>query len=77
MNKHRRETVILSAWVDPALREYVRAEARTQNMAFSDYVAKALQRAIAEDSAHRAIAEAVARAECTTCGYAPCLCDQP
>lgn len=58
MNDHRRNTVILSAWVDPALREYARNAAKDAGMAFSAWVERAIQQAVAKESAGRALRKA-------------------
>ena len=61
MNDHRKNTVILSAWVDPALRDYARVEAKASGVAFSEFVSRAVQRAVADASAERATRDAIAR----------------
>lgn len=76
MNDHRRNTVILSAWVDPVLRDYARLEAKAAGVPFSKFVERAVQQAVAKASIERAMRDAVARGECSSCGHAPCGCDQ-
>jgi len=76
MNDHRKNTVILSAWVDPVLREYARAEAKEQEITFSAFVERAVQQAVAKASIDRARKAALARGECSACGHSPCGCDQ-
>lgn len=61
VNEHRKNTVILSAWVDPALREYARVEAKASGVSFSEFVSRAVQRAVAEASAERATRDAIMR----------------
>lgn len=73
---HKDGRVILSAWVEPVLRDYARTAARSAGMEFSKWVALAIQRAVAEESCQRAIRLATIRGECASCGHAPCLCDQ-
>jgi hypothetical protein len=76
MNEHRRNTVILSAWVDPVLRDYAREAAKAAGMPFSAWVGRAVQQALSRESAERAAEAAFGRGECSACGYVPCLCDQ-
>ncbi len=61
MNDHRKNTVILSAWVDPVLRDYARAEAKASGVTFSEFVSRAVQRAVAYASAERAARDAITR----------------
>lgn len=68
--------MILSAWVDPPLREYARVAARSAGLEFSKWVSRAIQRAVAEESSARALREARQRGECSSCGCTPCMCDQ-
>ncbi len=58
MNEHRKNTVILSAWVDPALREYARLEARRQGVPFSTFIARAVQQAVSAASLERTLRDA-------------------
>jgi hypothetical protein len=58
MNEHRKNTVVLSAWVDPTLREYARLEAKASGLTFSKFVERAVQRAVSEASVNRAIERA-------------------
>ncbi len=73
---HKDGRVMLSAWVDPALRDYAREAARLSGLEFSHWVARAVRQTMARESADRAVAAAIDRGECMTCGYAPCACDQ-
>lgn len=73
---HKDGRVVLSAWVDPVLRDYAREAARLSGLEFSKWVARAVRQAMARESADRAMAAARERGECGTCGYAPCACDQ-
>jgi predicted kinase len=73
---HKDGRVVLSAWVDPALRDYAREAARLSGLEFSHWVARAVRQTMARESADRAVAAAIDRGECGTCGYAPCACDQ-
>ena len=61
MNAHRKNTVILSAWVDPLLRDYARLEAKAQGVPFSTFVERAIQQAVAASSIDRAKRDAIAR----------------
>ena len=58
MNEHRKNTVVLSAWVDPALREYARLEAKASGLTFSKFIERAVQRAVSEASVNRALERA-------------------
>ena len=73
---HKDGRVVLSAWVDPVLRDYVREAARLSGLEFSRWVERAVRQAMARESADRAMVAASARGECGACGYAPCGCDQ-
>lgn len=73
---HRDGRVILSAWVDPVLRDHAREAARISGLEFSRWVARAVRQTMAREAADRAMADAAVRGECGTCGYAPCACDQ-
>lgn len=68
--------VLLSAWVDPVLRDYAREAARLSGLEFSRWVARAVRQTIGREAVDRATAAARTRDECGTCGYAPCACDQ-
>lgn len=68
--------VMLSAWVEPVLRDYAREAAKAAGMDYSGWVARAVRQAMARESADRALAAASERGECRACGYAPCACDQ-
>lgn len=61
MSARRANKVILSAWVDPVLRDYARTEAKAQGIAFSEFISRAVQRAVAEASAERATRDAITR----------------
>lgn len=78
MSRHHanRGLVMLSAWVDPTLRDHAREAAREAGLDFSAFIAEAVRRDVARRSAARAVSLAIARGECVTCGFAPCLCDQ-
>jgi len=69
--------VMLVAWVEPVMREYVREAARLSGLEFSHWVERAVRQTMARESADRAIAKASERGECRSCGYSPCACDQP
>lgn len=73
---HKDGRVVLSAWVDPVLRDYAREAARIAHLEFSRWVERALRQTMARESADRAMAAARERGECMACGYAPCACDQ-
>lgn len=75
---HKDGRVVLSAWVEPVLRDYVREAARLSGLEFSRWVERAVRQTMARESADRAMAAARERGECGTwtCGYAPCACDQ-
>jgi len=68
--------VVLSAWVEPVLRDYAREAAKVANMEFSRWVERAVRQTMARESADRAMVAARERGECGACGYAPCGCDQ-
>lgn len=68
--------VILSAWVDPTVRDVAREYAKISGLEFSVWVARAIMRATAKESSDRAIEKALKLGECLTCGYSTCLCDQ-
>ena len=73
---HKDGRVVLSAWVEPVLRDYAREAAKIANLEFSRWVERAVRQTIVRESADRAIVSASERGECGTCGYAPCACDQ-
>ena len=73
---YRGGRVVLSAWVEPVLRDYAREAAKAAGMEFSRWVERAVRQTMARESADRAIAASDERDECGTCGYAPCACDQ-
>lgn len=58
---HRDGRVTLSAWVDPVVRDHARTAAKSAGVEFSRWVERSVQRAIAEESAARAIRDAEAR----------------
>ena len=60
-NEHRNNTVILSAWVDPALRDYARIEAKASGLSFSEFVSRAVQQAVSAASVDRATRDAITR----------------
>ena len=73
---HKDGRVVLSAWVEPALRDYAREAAKVAHLEFSRWVERAVRQTMARESADRAIVAASERGECGTCGYVPCACDQ-
>lgn len=56
-----RSTVILSAWVDPVVRDLARVEAKASGIAFSKFIERAVQRACLEASVARAVGDAKSR----------------
>lgn len=54
-HEHRRNTVILSAWVDPVVRDYAREAARVARLPFSTWVERAVRQAVARESSDMAI----------------------
>ena len=50
---HKDGRVVLSAWVDPVLRDLARVAARSAGVEFSRWIARAVQRAVADESAAR------------------------
>ena len=58
-----RGLVLMTAWVDPALREYARVAARASGVEFSRFVERAVQDAVARASIERAARDAEARAD--------------
>ncbi len=73
---HKDGRVVLSAWVEPVLRDYAREAAKMAGLEFSRWVERAVRQTMARESADRALAAARERGECSSCGYAPCACDQ-
>lgn len=52
---HKDGRVVLSAWVEPVLRDYAREAAKAACIEFSRWVEGAVQRAVAEQSAAKAL----------------------
>jgi len=52
---HKDGRVMLSAWVEPVLRDYAREAARAAGVEFSRWVEGAVQRAVAEQSVEKAL----------------------
>jgi hypothetical protein len=52
---HKDGRVVLSAWVEPVLRDYAREAAKAAGVQFSLWVEGAVQRAVAEQSAAKAL----------------------
>ena len=52
---HKDGRVVLSAWVEPVLRDYAREAAQAAGVQFSLWVEGAVQRAVAEQSAAKAL----------------------
>lgn len=52
---HKDGRVVLSAWVEPALRDYAREAARVANLEFSRWVERAVRQTMARESADRAV----------------------
>lgn len=48
---HKDGRVVLSAWVDPVLRDYAREAARLSGLGFSQWVERAVQQTIAREAA--------------------------
>lgn len=59
---HKDGCVVLSAWVDPVVRDHAREAARAAGIEFSRWVERAVHQTMARESADRALAAAVARA---------------
>lgn len=55
---HKDGRVVLSAWVDPVLRDYAREAARLSGMEFSRWVERAVRQTMARESADRAMVAA-------------------
>lgn len=53
---HKDGRVVLSAWVEPVLRDYARESARASGLEFSRWIERAVRIAAAQESAARAIA---------------------
>jgi hypothetical protein len=64
---HKDGRVVLSAWVEPVLRDYAREAAKVANLEFSRWVERAVRQTMARESADRVIAAANERGECGTC----------
>jgi hypothetical protein len=62
---HKDGRVVLSARVEPVVRDYARESAKAANLEFSKWVERAVQQTVARESADRACAAARARGECT------------
>lgn len=76
MNRHPANNgrALLSAWVDPVLRDHAREAAREAGVEFSAFVAEAVRREVLRRSTARAFALAVARGECSECRQIRCAC---
>lgn len=59
----QRGLVVMSAWVDPALRQYARALAQRAGVGVSEWIGEAVRQRCAADSARAALALADARAK--------------
>ena len=53
---HKDGRVVLSAWVEPVLRDYSREAARASGLEFSRWIERAVRQLAARESADRAIA---------------------
>ena len=53
---HKDGRVVLSAWVEPVLRDYAREAARASGLEFSRWIERAVRQLAARESADRAIA---------------------
>lgn len=75
MAKHP-NAVMLSAWVDPALRERARLEAKASGVPFSTFIERAVQQAVSEASVKRRqiFAGGLSRYACDVCRGVPCVC---
>lgn len=62
---HKDGRVVLSAWIDPALRDHVREAARLSGLEFSRWVERAVRQTMARESADRAIRAVMRRARVT------------
>lgn len=86
MTRHpaNRGLVMLTAWVEPTLRDHAREVAREAGLDFSVFVAEAVRRDVARRSAERAVALADARERsvaamkrtsiCSECRQPRCMC---
>jgi hypothetical protein len=75
-NQNLENKSILSAWVDRDLRARARLEAKASGVKFSTFIERSVTRAVSESSERREQRDALARGECSSCGYSPCMCDQ-
>jgi len=55
---HKDGRVVLSAWVEPVLRDYAREAARASGLEFSRWIERAVRQVAARESTERAIARA-------------------
>jgi len=55
---HKDGRVVLSAWVEPVLRDYAREAARASGLEFSRWIERAVRQVAARESADRAMARA-------------------
>ncbi len=60
---HKDGRVVLSAWVEPVLRDYAREAAKVANLEFSRWVERAVRQTMARESADRAMASARERGD--------------
>lgn len=58
---YRDGRVMLSAWVDPVLRDHARVAAKSAGVEFSRWIERAVQQAVAAESSARALRDAEAR----------------
>lgn len=73
---HKDGRVMLSAWVDPVLRDYAREAAREAGVPLSRWVERAVQRAMARESADRAMDAALGLSvQFCACGRRLTECD--
>lgn len=63
---HKDGRVVLSAWVEPALRDDAREAARLSGLQFSHWVARAIRQTMARESADRVTAAARERDDMRT-----------
>jgi len=66
---HKDGRVVLSAWVDPALRDYAREAARLSGLEFSHWVARAVRQTMEADERLRAVRKLLEENGCE------CPCD--
>lgn len=52
---HKDGRVVLSAWVEPVVRDYAREAARVSGLGFSRWIERAVRIAAARESAERAV----------------------